>query len=193
MRCFQTSNNHTFFYFKFKKGGCWSHWQLAPSSPTGNRSELFHARLKMGTSSLYIYHLTYLTTRWLTPITTLKSAHFCSLRNIIQLIICWKFSIFIFYFKFVTLKAADGTERCGVEGHWPVWLRMWTLSVPLLANFCPQYGQIFSFSPVCVWQRHDKTDMWLMLWKTFVAFIFTSVLRYKVKCDWWWKLDFIYS
>lgn len=37
--------------------------------------------------------------------------------------------------------------------NWPVWLRMWTLSVPLLANFCPQYGQIFSFSPVCVWQE----------------------------------------
>lgn len=32
----------------------------------------------------------------------------------------------------------------------PVWLRMCTRSVPLLANFWPQYGQVFSFSPVCV-------------------------------------------
>lgn len=33
---------------------------------------------------------------------------------------------------------------------------MCTLRVPLLANFWPQYGQIFSFSPVCVYQKREE-------------------------------------
>lgn len=81
----------------------------------------------------------------------------------------------------------DFTKQWTADGHWPVWLRMWTLSVPLLANFCPQYGQIFSFSPVCVCQRNDKIDMWLTLRKTFVTFILTSFLHYKVKFDLLWQ------
>lgn len=40
--------------------------------------------------------------------------------------------------------------RASGPGCSPVWLRMCTRSVPLLANFWPQYGQVFSFSPVCV-------------------------------------------
>lgn len=59
---------------------------------------------------------------------------------------------------------ADGiSSEENAERHPPVWLRMWTLSVPLLANFCPQYGHIFSFSPVCVWRRNDTADIWLTL------------------------------
>lgn len=64
-----------------------------------------------------------------------------------------------------TWYKGDFTKHWPAEEHRPVWLRMWTLSVPLLANFCPQYGQIFSFSPVCVCQSNDKTDIWWMLKK----------------------------
>lgn len=49
--------------------------------------------------------------------------------------------------------------------------------MPLLANFCPQYGQIFSFSPVCVWKRISDI-------KTVLSDILKLYLDWPVGVSW---------